>query len=108
VMVEGSSGMAALPDILATPGLDGVFIGPFDLSQALGVPGDVEHASVLAGIESIVASTERAGLVTAVFAPTPSLARRWLQLGVQVVAVGYDTAMALDGFRAVRRGIDSM
>ncbi len=54
VMVEGKSGVAALPGILATPGIDGVFVGPFDLSQALGVPGQVDHPSVLAAVESIV------------------------------------------------------
>ena len=37
VMVEGTAGLDALPEILEVPGLDGVFIGPFDLSQSLGV-----------------------------------------------------------------------
>ena len=48
LMVEGTAGIAALPRILETPGLDAIFIGPFDLSQALGVPGQVEHPDVLA------------------------------------------------------------
>ncbi len=102
VMVEGSAGIAALPEIVATPGLDGVFIGPFDLSQALGVPGKVDHPAVLAGVESIVAATAKQNLATAVFAPTAILARRWLDRGVRMVALGYDTAMVLEAFRATR------
>ena len=106
VMVEGRSGIDNLQEILATPGIDAIFIGPFDLSQALGVPGQVDHPSVLQTIESIVASAAARNVATAVFAPTPALGKRWLRLGVQMVAVGYDTALALEGFRSVRRAID--
>src|SRR5262249_53320378 len=103
--VEGKSGVQALPEILATPGLDGVFIGPFDLSQALGIPGQVDHPAVLKNVESIVEATGQKNLITAVFAPTPALAHRWLDLGVRLVALGYDTAMILDGFRSVRSAL---
>ena len=107
VMVEGTEGMSELPAILATPGLDGIFIGPFDLSQSLGLPGQVEHPTVLARVEAIVREAAARNVVTAVFAPTPPLARRWLEAGVRLVALGYDTALALDGFRAARRALAS-
>ena len=32
LMVEGSAGVAALPEVLETPGIDGIFVGPYDLS----------------------------------------------------------------------------
>jgi 4-hydroxy-2-oxoheptanedioate aldolase len=102
LMIEGPGGIAALPEILALPGLDGVFIGPYDLSQSLGVPGQVEHPEVLRTVERLVRETASRGVATAVFAPTPALARRWLDLGVRLVGLGFDTAMILDGFRAVR------
>jgi 4-hydroxy-2-oxoheptanedioate aldolase len=105
VMVEGAAGIADLDAIVATPGLDGIFIGPFDLSQSLGVPGQVEHPDVLARIEGIVRTSTSSGVATAVFAPTPALARRWLDLGVRLVAVSFDTALALDGFRSARNAL---
>ena len=105
LMVEGTGGMAALPDILATPGLDGIFIGPFDLSQAMGLPGQVDHPDVLARITAIVSEAGTHGVATAIFAPTPALARRWFELGVRLVALGFDTALALDGFRAARQAL---
>lgn len=105
VMVEGKAGIQALPEIVATPGIDGIFIGPFDLSQSLGLPGQVEHPDVLAAVESIVATTAKRNLATAVFAPTPKLGKRWLDLGVRMVAIGYDTALALEGFRSAINGI---
>ncbi len=105
VMVEGTAGIAALPEILATPGLDGIFVGPFDLSQALGIPGQVDHPEVLAHVTAIVTEAAGRGVATAVFAPTPALARRWLAAGARLVALGFDTALALDGFRAARHAL---
>ena len=105
VMVEGNAGVLALPEILDTPGIDGIFIGPYDLSQALGVAGQLDHPTVLATVEQIVTAASKRNLATAVFAPTPPLALRWIELGVRLVAAGFDTAMVLDGFRAVRRAV---
>jgi 4-hydroxy-2-oxoheptanedioate aldolase len=107
VMVEGAGGIGSLDGILATPGLDGVFIGPFDLSQSLGVPGQIEHPGVLARVEAIVRVAAGRQVATAVFAPTPPLARRWLELGVRLVAVSFDTALALEGFRTARAAVGS-
>jgi len=101
LMVEGKGGVAALREIIDTPGIDAIFVGPFDLSQAIGVPGQVDHPSVLSAIESIVSSTSEKSLKTAIYAPTPVLAKRWLNLGVHIVAVGYDTAIVLEAFRSV-------
>lgn len=105
VMVEGKTGITNLQDILTTPGIDAIFIGPFDLSQALGVAGQVDHPSVLQAVETIVTAAAARNVATAVFAPTPALARRWLLLGVQMVALGYDTALALEGFRTARQSV---
>ncbi len=105
VMVEGQAGIAALPQILGTPQLDGIFIGPFDLAQALGVPGQIEDPILIKRIEEIVAAAAARDIATGVFAPTPELARRWLQFGVRFVAVGFDTALALDAFTRVRDAV---
>jgi 4-hydroxy-2-oxoheptanedioate aldolase len=107
VMIEGEAGLAALPQILETPQLDGIFIGPFDLAHALGVPGEIEHPTVLRKIEEIVRAAAAKSIATGVFAPTPPLARRWIDLGVRFVALGFDTALILQGFREVRDQVRS-
>jgi 2-keto-3-deoxy-L-rhamnonate aldolase RhmA len=53
---------------------------------------------VIAAIESIVVSAGQRKLATAIYAPTAVLARRWIDLGVRVVAMGYDTATILEAF----------
>jgi 4-hydroxy-2-oxoheptanedioate aldolase len=101
VMIEGAAGVAAAADIIATPSLDAVFLGPVDLSHALGVPGDVDHPRVVETIDAVIAQGRTAGLATALFTPSADGARRWLGRGVGLVALGVDTAHALDGLRRV-------
>jgi 4-hydroxy-2-oxoheptanedioate aldolase len=53
VQIEDGDALAHVDAIAATPGLDAVFIGPTDLSVSLGLPGQLEHPSVLAAIDQI-------------------------------------------------------
>ena len=99
-LVEGKEGVEAIDEILAVPGLDAVFIGPVDLSAALGVPGEPEHPRVVETVRGLVERGRDRGVATAVFAPTPEAARRWLELGVRLVALSVDTGLMLQGFRA--------
>ena len=66
--VENRKGLAALDDILAIDGLDGVFIGPADLAADTGFIGQAGQAEVKAAvtdaIERIVASCKAAGILT--------------------------------------------
>lgn len=99
-MIEGLEAVEAAKEIVATEGLDGVFLGPFDLSAALGIPGQTASEEVVGRIRTVVGHATDAGIASAVFAPTAEAARSWIELGVRLVALGIDTRLALDGFRA--------
>lgn len=101
LMVEGAGGVAALPDILKLPTLDGVFLGPLDLSHALGVPGEMGHPTVVTAIEGVIDACKAAGVTTGIFAGTSEAARRWIGRGVTLVGTGVDTALILKGLKAV-------
>ncbi|TDE09910.1 HpcH/HpaI aldolase family protein [Jiangella asiatica] len=98
VMVEGAAGVAAAAEIVAVPGVDGVFVGPVDLAGAIGRPGQPEHADVVAAVGELLRQAGAAGVAPAVYAPTPAAARRWLGLGARFVALSADIAMAGDAF----------
>jgi 4-hydroxy-2-oxoheptanedioate aldolase len=102
VMIEGAEGAAAAAGIVATPHLDGVFLGPVDLSHALGVPGEIGHPSVVGKIEEVVATARARGMATGVFAATPEVARSWLDRGVGLVALGVDAGHILRGLGDAR------
>jgi 4-hydroxy-2-oxoheptanedioate aldolase len=99
LMVEGAGGVEALPEILKTPTLDGIFLGPVDLSHALGVPGETSHPKVIETIEAAIDACEAAGMTTGIFAPTVDMARRWIARGVTLIGIGADTAHMIRAFR---------
>lgn len=92
VMIEGRSGLEAAEQIAAVPNLDGIFIGPMDLSHSLGVPGEMAHADVVAAIRTAIAACSKQGITAGIFAGTPEAAKRWMGEGVSFVGVGADTA----------------
>lgn len=100
LMVEGQGGLDAVVEIAALPHLDGIFIGPMDLSHALGVPGEMGHPSVVDAIQTVVATCSQAGIASGIFAGVPA-AKRWIEEGVTLLAVGVDTGHVLNGLKQV-------
>jgi 4-hydroxy-2-oxoheptanedioate aldolase len=101
VMIEGVRAIEDIDRILAVEGLDAVFLGPVDLSHALGVPGRPEHPLVLAKLAGVAAKAADTPVAVAVFAPSAEPARRWRALGVTMVACAVDSRLILEGMRAV-------
>lgn len=103
-MIEGAEGVAASAEIVRTPGLDAVFVGPYDLSAALGIPGETGAPEVVARIGSIAEEAAAAGIACGTYAPTPEVARRWIGAGLRFVGLGFDTGHLLAGMRAAVSG----
>lgn len=91
LQIEGTEGVDSLDTILEVPGIDGIFIGPFDLSQSLGIPGQVNHASVLKAIENIVRRAGEKNIAVGIFAVSVEQVERYVKAGVRFVAYGTDT-----------------
>lgn len=102
-MVETATALANLDGIVATPGLDAIYVGPADLSQSLGVGVTPDfHAPPLAdALARIAAACERAGVVAGVHTGTPAQARRARALGYRFVTVRSDLAYLTEGAAAV-------
>jgi 4-hydroxy-2-oxoheptanedioate aldolase len=94
-MIESKDGLANLEAILATPGLDGVFVGPNDLALSLGkTPGMVPlPEEVTAAMTEIANAARAAGRWAGAFAPDAHLARRLIETGYQFVAPGNDVSV---------------
>ena len=85
--------MQNLDAIAATPGVDGVFIGPADLSASMGYPGNPGHPAVQAAIADGIARIRKAGKAPGILSTTEAQARQWLDAGALFVAVGVDTIL---------------
>lgn len=93
VQAETVEAMENLDAIAATPGVDGVFIGPADLSASMGFPGNPGHPEVQAAIEDGIARILKAGKAPGTLATSEDQARKWLAAGALFVAVGVDTML---------------
>ena len=80
-----------LDAIAATPGVDGVFIGPADLSASMGHVGNPGHPDVQVAIEDAIARILRAGKAPGILTTDEMQAKHYLALGAMFVAVGLDT-----------------
>ncbi len=101
VQAETVAGLKNLDAIVATEGVDGVFIGPADLSASLGHVGNAGHPEVQAAIEDAILRIVRAGKAAGILTSDEAQARRYLELGATFVAVGLDSALLARSARSL-------
>jgi 2-keto-3-deoxy-L-rhamnonate aldolase RhmA len=107
IQIENIAGVNALDEILQAKGIDVLFIGPGDLSQSLGKPGQFDAPEVQSAIERIITKGEQAGVTVAMYPGDATNARRYAAMGVMMQGVA-DTALLADGARAFLRGAKNM
>ncbi len=93
VQIESAAGVAALDEILQVQRIDVVFVGPFDLSVSLGLPGQVDHPQVLECAEEVIRKTLAAGKRAGIFCVTPNAVAHWRKRGVTYAVLSADTLL---------------
>ena len=88
IQIETRGALAAVDEIAAVEGVDVLFVGPYDLGNALGVTPGPETPEVLRAAERTATAAREAGKAAAVFLGDPSLARRYRDLGFTLLASG--------------------
>ena len=101
VQAETRLALSNLDAIVATEGVDGVFIGPADLSASMGHVGNSGHPEVQAAIEDAITRITHTGKAAGILTPDTALAKRYLELGATFVAVGLDTLLLVRGTNAL-------
>ena len=90
VQVETREALADLEAIAGVEGVDGVFIGPADLSASLGHIGNPAHPEVQAALQDAARRLKAVGKPSGILAPVEADARRYIEWGYGFVAVGSD------------------
>jgi 2-keto-3-deoxy-L-rhamnonate aldolase RhmA len=104
VMLESAEAFRHLDEIVATPGVDAVTLGPSDLAQELGVLGTPDQGRVIdEHRERMIAAAARHGKDAAMLVQTLDEAERWIRAGVKIVAYSSDAAVLRNGFAAAVR-----
>lgn len=93
VQIETREALANLESIAAVPGVDGLFIGPSDLSADMGHLGASGHPEVRRAIDEAIGRTCKAGKIAGILTPLEEYARHCLDRGCLFVAVGSDVGI---------------
>lgn len=88
LQIETKKAVENLEEILTVDGVDLIFIGPSDLSQSLGLPGEISHPQVQKTIEYIIEKTLASGKQVGIFEGNLDAVGKWIDKGIKLIACG--------------------
>jgi len=90
VQIEHVEAARNIDAILDVPGIDGVFVGPFDLSGSMDKPGKINDPEVQQAIRDIIRACEKRDIARCIYAHTPAHAKTYLEQGYRVIGLCTD------------------
>jgi 4-hydroxy-2-oxoheptanedioate aldolase len=103
VQVETRAALGELEAIASVEGVDGVFIGPSDLSASFGLIGNPQHADVQKALRDAVDRLKAVGKPAGILTTNEDEARRYIEWGYTFVAVGSDVGLLVRGADALAK-----
>lgn len=107
VQIEHVDAVRNIEEILSVPGIDGTFIGPYDLSMSMGLPGQIDHPDVVAARRRVLEATKARGVAPGIHLVHPDRAAvdlaAALAEGYRFIALGTDILFLGDSCRALQR-----
>ena len=104
-LVETPEGVKNFDEILRVPGLTAVFLGPVDLSVAMGLKGDLSAPEVQQALLEMVDKANRAGVPVGALGLDPAFVRELFARGLSFLAYGIDTILMYQKCREVRQAV---
>jgi len=105
--IESQQGLDNLDEIAATQGVDVLWVGHFDLTQSLGIVGQLHHKKCLEALRRVVETAKRYGLGAGIQPRNLAQAQEWMEIGFNVISYGGDRTVYLDalieGIAGVRK-----
>jgi 2-keto-3-deoxy-L-rhamnonate aldolase RhmA len=92
-MIESPTGLANVDAIAATPGIDVLWVGHYDLTQAMGIPAQFQHPDFLNALASVVAAARRHGKQAGIQPGRLEDAEQWRGIGFNVLSWSIDFAV---------------
>ncbi len=93
IHVETVDAVEALPEIVKIDGIDVIFIGPTDLSQSLGVPGQATHPKVQDAISKIIDTVLPTDKVLGIMASNADTACQWKARGLRYITISFESLL---------------
>lgn len=104
-MIETRQGLENVDAIAAVPGVDVLWLGHFDMSNFLGIPGDFANPVFQDAIRRIVGAANKHGKAAGYMAASAALGKEYLGYGFRMIATGTDQGMLQEATRAMLDGM---
>ena len=108
LQIEGQEGINNIDDILTVDGIDVLFIGPYDLSQSLGVPGEIDNPIVEEKMLEIIGKCREKNITVGTFVVTPDNAIKWKKLGVKYISYSVDMGIFYDAMSDIIKTVSKV
>ncbi|MDL2229557.1 hypothetical protein LJC14_04825 [Treponema sp. OttesenSCG-928-L16] len=100
VQIESPDAVARTEEIISVPGIDIAFVGPFDLSVAMGIPGDIGNEKLDCAIHAVIDTCKKKGIAAGLMQFSIESARKWLAAGIGFMVYSSDVNMITDQARS--------
>ncbi|HEY5587095.1 MAG TPA: aldolase/citrate lyase family protein [Ruminiclostridium sp.] len=101
LQLEGQESIKNIDEILKVEGVDIVFIGPYDLSQSLGVPGEITNPIVIEKMQYIVDKAKEKNIIVGTFLDDIESIKRWKDAGILYLSYSVDVGIFLEACRSI-------
>ena len=98
--IESVAAVKNLEKMLQVPGIDGIFVGPNDMSISLGIPDQYDRKEYQDTVKQVIETSEAYGVATLVHQQTPELSTFWISQGARFVLHGTDRRALTEGFKS--------
>jgi len=97
IQIESMSAVKRANDLISTEGIDFVFIGPWDLSQSAGIPGDVKNPKLIEGIRKVIKICRERGVVPGIAIGNDiDVAKTWIKEGMRMILISSDIGLIVE------------
>ena len=98
---ETKEALEQIEEIVQIEGLDGIFIGPFDLSISMGIPGQFDHPEFKKAVSRIMQACKNAGKLCMIFVSNVADAKYYIEESIDAVAYNLDTNVYTEAYRRI-------
>ncbi len=93
IQIETAGALAEVDEIAAIEGVDVLFVGPLDLSYALGMPRDFQNEKFIEALKSVVVAANSHGKIAGILSADAETAKAHLELGFKFIAISSDSVL---------------
>lgn len=99
LQIESAAGVEAAAEIAAVPGVDALFVGPYDLTMSMGIIEQFDHPKFWEAVDRVIQAADKAGIAAGLQTPSPKILREAQNRGARLLIYASDSTVLFEGYR---------